>query len=216
MSNNPGFSLGPKHAELIEQYKKMAEEGYDTIHGDKIETAFSDFELRRFRNNILPVFQTHNAKTVLDYGCGGSDWTVAGFHENQSALDYFGLEEAFRFEPARGMDERREVDIVTCFDVLEHVFISDVPATLMDIFSYAKKAVILNVACYKARATLPTGENAHISVRAPLWWKGCVDTIATLHPDIDVTLFCSNEYTKVELFPSCTVRALLEGPGFER
>ena len=53
MSKTASFKRGPKHAELIAQYKTMAEAGYETIHGEKIETAFSDFELRRFRENII-------------------------------------------------------------------------------------------------------------------------------------------------------------------
>ena len=172
--------------------------------------------MRRFGDLVLPIFQRHKAQSVLGYGCGVSDWETPGFHDDQSALAYLGLEKVYRFEPTRKIDERRNVVVVTCFDVLEHVFLTDVPATLMDIFSYAKKAVILNIACYKARATLPCGENAHITVRHPLWWKGCVDTIATLCPNVEVNLFCSPEYTKVEGFPPLTAEGLIHTPGFER
>ena len=57
------------------------------------------------------------------------------------------------------------------FDVLEHIFISDIPYVIHDVFSYSKKLVIINVACYEASALLPNGENTHITVRPPLWWK---------------------------------------------
>lgn len=216
MREKASFKTGPKHAELIAQYETMAKAGYETIYGENIETAFSDFELRRFRENILPIFQRHKARSVLDYGCGGSDWEAPGFHEDQSALAYFGLEKAYRFEPARKIDERRKTDIVSCFDVLEHIFITDVPATLVDILSCAKKAVILNIACYEAQAILPCGENAHITVRNPLWWKGCLDTIAVLFPNVEVNLICSPEYSRAEAFPPQTMEALVRMPGFVR
>ena len=39
-----------------------------------------------------------------------------------------------------------------------------------EIFSYAKKIVFLNVACFKALKVLPDGRNAHISVFSPDDW----------------------------------------------
>ena len=39
-----------------------------------------------------------------------------------------------------------------------------------EIFSYAKKMVFLNVACFKAMKTLPDGRNAHISIFSPDDW----------------------------------------------
>ncbi len=50
---------------------------------------------------------------------------------------------------------------------------SDVPAVLRDILSLADRLVVLNVACYKANALLPNGENAYITARHPFWWKEC-------------------------------------------
>ena len=69
-------------------------------------------------------------------------------------------------------DEKRSVDCMVSFDVLEHVFISNVATTIRDMLSYATKLAIINVACYSARALLPNGENEHVTVRRPLWWEG--------------------------------------------
>ena len=64
------------------------------------------------------------------------------------------------------MSSRKKVnqkcDLVLCFDVLEHIFINDIPWVLKELFENAKQCVIINVACYKAAALLPNGENAHI------------------------------------------------------
>lgn len=192
-----------KGQELIRMYAAMAREGYDREDQKRVEIAFADFELRAYREYIRSILSQHAVGSVLDYGCGGSDWLASGFDEvtNQSAVAYFGLRNACRYEPARGLDERRRVDCVISFDVLEHIFISDVPRVLRDIFSCAAKLVVLNVACYPAAAKLPNGENAHVTVRDPAWWKGMVDGISVEFPDTSVCLICSTGWRQSNAFP---------------
>jgi hypothetical protein len=149
---------------------------------------------------VKPILQSFNVKTLLDYGCGGSDYELPGFHGEINAINYFNLEEVFLYEPARNKDERRIADAVVCFDVLEHIFISDVPRVIRELFSLAKHCLIINVACYPASALLPNGENAHITVRPPLWWKGMFDAIAIEYPNVTLKLFCSTGWRKVEAF----------------
>ena len=79
-------------------------------------------------------------------------------------------------------------------DVLEHIFISDIPIVVDELFSLAKKLLVINVACYKAAALLPNGENAHITVRSPDWWKGVTDAIAIKYPDVKILLICSQTF----------------------
>ena len=145
----------------------------------------------------------HGIRTVLDSGCGGSDWAAAGFDEDRgsSAIEYFSLDRVRRYEPARGVDEREKVDCVVSFDVLEHVFVSDVPTIIRDMLSFASKALLLNIACYPAVAKLPNGENAHVTVRDPLWWKGVFDCISIEFPDTAIHLFCSTRWRKTGAFP---------------
>ena len=73
-------------------------------------------------------------------------------------------------------------------DVLEHIFVSDIPKVVEELFSLAKKLLVVNVACYKAAALLPNGENAHITVRSPDWWKGIIDVAAIKHPEVKILL----------------------------
>lgn len=195
--------LSKKGQELIGLYKKMASEGYDRVDHKRVDNAFSDFELRACRPQILSIFNQHSISTVLDYGCGGSDWRASGFDDvsNQSAIEYFKLQNAYRYEPARDTDERQRVDCVVSFDVLEHIFISDIPFVLRDMFSYASKLIVLNVACYPAAAKLPNGENAHITVRHPTWWKGMVDSISIEYPTTSVCLLCSTGWRKGSMLP---------------
>ena len=195
------LQLSKKGQELISLYENMAAEGYERVTGEKVDVAFSDFELRPYRDQVKPVLSQFGISTILDYGCGGSDWTIPKFDESGlSAKDYFNLTETYRYEPARSIDERQTVDCVLSFDVLEHIFISDVPTVLRDMFSYASKLLILNVACYPAAAKLPNGENAHITVRGPLWWKGMLDSISVEYPNITVWLICSPAYRQSTAF----------------
>lgn len=198
-AKGPVFS--EKGRQLLGLYADMAREGYATQSGDFVESAYNDFELVKFKELVRPEFQSFNIKTVLDYGCGGSDWDAAGFDGEHSAKTYFGLDAVYRYEPARGLDERQPVDAVTCCDVLEHIFVSDVPAVLRDILSLADRLAVLNVACYKANALLPNGENAHITARHPFWWKGMLDSLAPEFPDTRILLFCSTAFNKVTAFP---------------
>ena len=105
-----------------------------------------------------------------------------------------------KYEPARDITNLESCDCVVCFDVLEHVYINDLSKILLHIYSHAKKLVVIQVACYEAAALLPTGENAHITQRPPMWWKGFIDNISIDFPDISSMLFCSTRYSHAELF----------------
>ena len=98
--------------------------------------------------------------------------------------------------------EKKKADCVVCMDVLEHIFIEDIPKVVAELFSLSKKLLIVNVACYKAAALLPNGENAHITVRSPDWWKGVFDTISSNFENIEVVLICSNTFTSGVIFES--------------
>jgi hypothetical protein len=189
---------------LIELYQVMAEDGISRSDGKFIKNAYNDFQLYKFRDIVLPYFQKHSVKTVLDYGCGGSDWEKEGFDDksNKSALEFFSVETVSKYEPARDLDERKKSACVVCCDVLEHIFILDAPAVIRDICSYAERLVVLNVACYKAGALLPNKENAHITVRDPMWWKGMLDTISVEFPSLNILLLCSTGFNNYQIFES--------------
>ena len=85
-------------------------------------------------------------------------------------------------------------------DVLEHIFITDIPNLVDELFSLTKNLLVINVACYKAKALLPNGENAHITVRGPDWWKGVIDAKAINYPEIEVLLICSQDWNNGVVF----------------
>ena len=181
---------------LLEFYHEMASAGYMRSDGTKVSNAYDDFELRKFRRIVQPKFKELGIKTVLDYGAGGSDWAAANFDQETelSAKDFFNVEDVKIFEPARKFFKKESADCVVCFDVLEHVFLTDIPTLVRELFSLSKKLLVVNVACYEAAALLPNGENAHVTVRNPEWWKGVFDVIALDYPNIEVMLICSKTY----------------------
>jgi hypothetical protein len=211
-----------KGQELIKLYEQMAQEGYERTDQVKVDNAFSDFELQAYRLHIRSIFNEYSISTVLDYGCGGElppvvvQPIIRVFDDatGLSAIKYFKLQNIYRYEPARNLDERQHVDCVISFDVLEHIFISDVPSVLRDMFSYATKLIVINVACYPAAAKLPNGENAHITVRHPIWWKGMVDSIAVEYPNVIIYLICSTGWRNSNSFPPWSGNKWLESSSF--
>lgn len=194
--------LSMKGQELINQYSLMAKEGYKKTDNALVSKAYNDFELKKFRELVFPYISRTGIKSVLDYGGGGSDWEQEGFDDKtkKSAKDFFLLHKVSTYEPARNLNKKLVSDCVVCMDVLEHIFIQDVPSLLRDLFSHAKSLLIINVACYKAAALLPCGENAHITVRDPLWWKGMIDSISIEFPKVSVLLICSPSYLNFQMF----------------
>jgi len=208
--------LSKKGKELIDLYTEMANKGFERNDGDFTKEAFSNFGARPYRAGLKRDFALLGVKSTLDYGCGGSDWSIKGFDEdsNESAKEFFGLDNCYRFEPARDLDERKKVDCVLNFDVLEHIFIADVSNVINEIFSYATKLVAINVACYSAAALLPNGENAHITVRSPHWWKAQIDNIALRYPNTSVLLITSTGYMEAQAFPIYKANDWLNGDKF--
>ena len=160
------LKLSKKGTDLIKYYKTMAQEGYDRIDGTKVRSAYNDFELQKFRNVVKQNMQQEQIKTILDYGGGGSDWDAINFDLNtgKSAKEFFDLEEVNTFEPARSLLKKIKSDCVVCVDVLG-IFVADIASVVKDLFKLSKKLLVINVACYKAAALLPNGENAHVTVR---------------------------------------------------
>ena len=196
--------LSKKGNDLIKLYEEMAVKGVDRVDGTRNENAYNDFQLRKFRHICKGQISNEKIKTVLDYGGGGSDWDAPDFEPktNQSAKQFFKIERVHSFEPARGLMEKKKSDCVVCVDVLEHIYIEDIPKVIKELFSLSKKLLIVNVACYKAAALLPNGENAHITVRSPDWWKGVFDAISSNYKDVEVVLICSTTFSSGVIFES--------------
>ena len=199
MSN---LKLSNQGNELIKLYEAMVVDGYNRADGIKVGNTYNSFELQKFRDICKEHIANHSIKTVLDYGAGGSDWDAPNFEptNGESAKQFFDVKKVTAFEPSRNQMKKIESDCVVCMDVLEHIFITDVPNLVDELFSLTKKLLVINVACYKALALLPNGENAHITVRGADWWKGVIDSKAVNYPEIKVLLICSQDWNRGVFF----------------
>lgn len=206
--------VSSKQQSLIDMYTAMAKDGYETADQQHVAVAFSDMEVRAFKDLVKPLLSRFEVKSLLDFGCGGSDYLAPDFSNGMNAQTFFDLDEVRLFEPARNIDQRQRSDAVFCFDVLEHIFIADVPRVVRELFDHAEKLLVVNVACYPARALLPNGENAHITVRPPVWWKGIFDAIAIDYPDVAVQLWCSVAWRNAQGYPVYRARDWSEQEGF--
>ena len=130
------------------------------------------------------------------------DWDAPNFEPstNESAKQFLKIKDVCTYEPARNLLEKRKSNCVVCMDVVEHIHISDVTKVLDELFSLSKKRLLVNVACYRAQAMLPTGENAHITVRSPYWWKGMFDAISINYEEVEVVLICLQTYSSGVIF----------------
>lgn len=198
------MALSKQGKRLIELYSHMAKNGFDRTDGVKVESkdAYNSFQIIKFKNILLPSFKKFKIQTVLDYGGGGSNWDAPNFDTKTgaSAKEFFDLQQIKTFEPARNKNDKVKSDCVVCIDVLEHVFLADLSAVVRELFSLANKLLIINVACYEASAMLPTGENAHITIREPAWWSGLIAAIASEFPEIEIILICSKDFASGRIY----------------
>ena len=192
----------------------MAENGYNRDDGTFVKNVYSDAEPHKFADQLKKIVEFFDAKNGLDYGSGGSNLNKTKLANGVKFIDYIGLQKIQSFEPARNKKKKYKSDIVLCFDVLEHVFINDVPWVLNDLFKYATKCIVINVACYNAAALLPNGENAHITVRPPSWWLGQIECISSIHPDIYWALFTSESYNNSKFYGVHRMRDRLDSKNF--
>jgi hypothetical protein len=73
---------------------------------------------------------------------------------------------------------------VVSTDVLEHCPEEDIGWIVDEMFGFAEQFVFANVACFPAKKRLPTGENAHCTIRPPDWWAALVRGVAARRPGI--------------------------------
>ena len=214
MKKNP-FPKSHKYDELIDIYTNIAKDGCYTVDGKFIsaDKVFGMSGQIKFKELLKTFFVKQNISSVLDYGSGQGTWEIK-IDELHTLKSYLNLKNITYYEPARDLDKKITSECVVSFDVLEHVFISDIPWVIYDIFSYATNSVVINVACYAAKKTISNGENAHITQRNPFWWKGLIDGIANMFPNINYLIIASENFSNVVLFDSVSRRDFLDIKGY--
>ena len=185
-------SPSQRYQELLRLYKEMHDDGA-RLKGKAAEDTFPGKSMPRHAEAIRELIDMTAATSLLDYGCGKGQqyrWRDIKLSDGQvvdSLMSYWGHPEVAKYdpgyEPYSHLPEGK-FDGVVCTDVLEHCPEEDLPWILDELFAHARRFVYANVACFPAKKRLPSGENAHVTVRPPAWWEGLIIGIAHRHPGV--------------------------------
>jgi hypothetical protein len=133
---------------------------YRQTHRSRIYGTSSVKYLRYLR----PEIQLRAPTSVLDYGCGQSQ-----FVDNLGLPDEASL---LRFDPAireYANLPAESVDLLVNIDVLEHIEEHDLDQTIAQMREVCRDAIII-VDTAPAKHLLPDGRNAHVTLQQAAWW----------------------------------------------
>lgn len=190
----------PHYGRLIGFYQDLHRNGAiqrGDAEGPRVAApdTFDGAGLLAFAPRVRTIAQRHGARSILDYGSGKGFQYQTGRAllngEPTSLMDYWGVSEINVFDPGVSQHKRPVAsDGVICTDVLEHCFHADIPWIVEEIFSLARAFVWCNIDCFAAQKLLPNGENVHITVRHPEYWRGVFEATANRFPGVDWEIGC--------------------------
>jgi len=201
-------SPSPEYLAIVEMYETLHNEGEQTA-GKSAEETFPGKMLIKHAPFIKNVIDRVGADSILDYGAGkGLGYTLKDLQLNktlqvESIQSYWGVEDIRCYDP--GYEPFAELPVgqfdgVICTDVLEHITEPDAPWVLEEMFSFARKFVYANVACFPAVKFLPNGQNVHCTIHPPDWWAGVVHAVAMRHPEISYHLVMTTKTGRYKKF----------------
>jgi 2-polyprenyl-3-methyl-5-hydroxy-6-metoxy-1,4-benzoquinol methylase len=116
-------------------------------------------------NDAARVVRRIQPSTILDYGCGRSDLAAHFWKDGQRLIS--------RYDPAipayKSMPGR-VYDLVFCCDVMEHIPMAFVDRVLQEVRDRGRVA-FFTISTKLARAKLPDGRNAHVTILKPNEWR---------------------------------------------
>lgn len=140
--------------------KRKHIDDYQAFHSRKIYgTGGKDFPA------VLPHILALSPSSIIDYGAGRSD--IALWLGEKA-----GATRAARFDPAvPGIDRMPEgrFDVVTSFDVLEHIPEDELDSVLAEMAAVGRDALLI-IDIAPAKAILSDGRNAHVTLHGEEWW----------------------------------------------
>lgn len=170
----------------------MHEQG-ERFLGIPAEKTFPGDSLFYQAARILEMIDMTDARNLLDYGSGkGMQYLPAKFEfpelrDFATVADYWAIDSITCYDaayPPYSTLPQGKFDGVISTDVLEHCPEEDLSWILDEIFGFARKFVFAYVSCYPARSRLPSGDNAHCTIRPPDWWHAQLQKVAANYPAI--------------------------------
>jgi hypothetical protein len=178
-----------RYLQLLSMCRQM-HLGGEKFLGIPAHETFNGRSLHSQIGRIKHLIRKTGAETVLDYGSGkGQQYdprriAIEGEGEWDGVVDYWGVDEVVCFDPAYppySTPPSGQFDGVISTDVLEHCPEDDIPWIVDEMFSFARRFVFATVACYPASKRLPSGENAHVTLKDSEWWRGIFGRSAAQH-----------------------------------
>jgi hypothetical protein len=175
----------PRYERLVRQYQVMHREG-ETHLGIPPDQTFPGKSLPPQAPRIKRLIDLTGARDVLDYGSGkGQQYMPKPFTDDTGAVyadiaSWWGVAVTCydpAYAPFTTLPEG-DFDGVVCTDGLEHCPEEDMEWIIDELFGYARCFVFANVACFPATKRLPSGQNAHCTIRPVKWWRGLIAGIA--------------------------------------
>jgi hypothetical protein len=201
----------PRFQALGALYKSMHAKG-DTLNEIPADQTFAGVSLPPHVQAIGALLRAAAARTLLDYGSGKGQAYEHAESRTPDGRVLRGLKQIWGLDAVTLYDPGYEpysalptgqFDAVISTDVLEHCPEEDLDWIMAEIFGYATRLVYVCIACYPAGKVLPTGENAHITLKSPGWWVDKLIGVGAGHPSV-------RWYATIELTRGTNIR--LQGP----
>jgi hypothetical protein len=193
MAGHSRENPSPRYRELTEAYRKLHVEGERFLAIAPADT-FPGLSLPPQAHRVKRLVVATGAANILDYGSGkGRQYDPRKVRAEDGEVydgfqDYWGVDFIQCYDPGYGPFSAfpdRRFDGVICTDVLEHCPEEDLAWIVDEMFGLAERFVFASVACYPARKRLPSGENAHCTVKPVVWWQELFNGASQRHPGID-------------------------------
>lgn len=121
---------------------------------------------RKWADTVHALATTHDAASVLDYGCGQGSLA-------QALRGRPGLTRVQEYDPAiAGKDDLPGfADMVVCTDVMEHVEPDRIATVIAHLSLLTRKVLFLVISLVPTAKTLSDGRQAHISLHDVAFWR---------------------------------------------
>lgn len=182
----------PRYRQLLGYYQQMHLNG-DAAANIDAGKMFDGRSLAPQAAKVKLLVDRHQARSILDYGAGkaglykASPISLPDGSQFQNLQAWWGVERITLYDPAYAPLSTLpdgKFDGVISTDVLEHCPEEDMSWIVGEMFAYADMFVFANIASYPAQKRLPSGENAHITIRPPSWWAALFKEIGQRYPSI--------------------------------
>lgn len=118
-----------------------------------------------YLDEICLIIEELKPKTVLDFGCGKAS-LIKELNLRYPNIEFYGYDPAIE---GRNILPIEHADLVINTDVLEHIPEDILPSVIEKIASISDKC-FFGLHHALAYTILPNGENAHCTVKPPIWY----------------------------------------------